>query len=682
MTRSHSRFTWPAALKIGVLAVFLLSLFTGFFGCGNLNPVFVQFCATLDGSAWQGPLNYTVENQGGMTAIGCYAEDHRTDTLSIVNQMDKVSRFGETTTYVSGGPEGAVFCGLFYFEQSIEITDHTDSQQFIDRKSDSRSYSLSLGNKKRTGCGPYYYNVSYGFIFRSPRTVNINTTLDGNPWSGPVNYSLMSVTNETLDLAHNKIEDKDPVHTYSLTKNLNGDISPKVYSDITGDNVVLTYLSGGPDKAKLTSITPARLDLKAGENGTITMNFVSDEIKVTEQPVEIPKTDIEVAATLDGQPWDGSVSYSLSGPETLTGSSAPQHFDDIEAGTYAINYISGGPEDAKYTGAEPANQSMAGGSSGEFVLKFQSLNKLNVLANFDGKPWAGPVSYNLTGAASLFGVSVNQTFSGVAEGQYTLRYISGGPENSAFTGVTPASVNMSSTGESSFTLEFISTASLTVEGSVNGNAWSGPCSYQIDGPVSLSGNILPQTFLNLPLGRYNIRYLSGTPDSCVYNGVLPSTVELSRAGQVGNSKITFMPNVQMALAIPNLADLSLTAISDDYTPLGSGYVNYYITVTNGGPAVATGVKVTFLVTAPLTYTTDTPSQGTYNNVTGVWNIGGINPGSSVTLKVYVGMGGLASHTVVSITGEITVSGTPDPDSTPGNANPAEDDQATVTITIA
>jgi uncharacterized repeat protein (TIGR01451 family) len=397
--------------------------------------------------------------------------------------------------------------------------------------------------------------------------------------------------------------------------------------------------------------------------------------------VEKLKTDIQVEATLDGRLWDGSVSYSLSGPETLTGSSTPQSFDDIESGSYTVNYLSGGPSDAKYTGTEPASQSIPGGSSGRFVLKFQSLNSLSVLATLDGNPWEGGVNYTLSGPASLSGTAASQIFTDIAPGQYTLSYISGGPADAVLASITPASLEMTDANKASVTMKFVSTGSITVNGSYNNAAWSGTCHVIIKGPATDFCTSLPHTFTGLPIGDYTVTYVSGGPDYSGFDSITPAAVTLSAGSGAPVATVNFSAQRYVA-PVALLADLSLAAVSDNYTPSGAGYVNYTITVTNSGPIGTNGVQVMFQVTAPLTYTSNTTSQGTYNPVTGVWDVGNMAPGSTCTLVVYVGMGGLPSGTVITITGEVTASGVNDPDSIPNNANPAEDDQSPVTITIA
>jgi hypothetical protein len=129
---------------------------------------------------------------------------------------------------------------------------------------------------------------------------------------------------------------------------------------------------------------------------------------------------------------------------------------------------------------------------------------------------------------------------------------------------------------------------------------------------------------------------------------------------------------------PTGADLSLTLTASTTSPVFGQNVTYTITVANSGPVTATGVKVggngpwwgSNLVSA-------TPSQGSHDPVTGLWTVGTIAAGATATLQAVVKTSSSGTYYAT-----VNTSDQPDPDSTPGNYNSAEDDQASVTITAA
>ncbi|MBA2732119.1 MAG: lamin tail domain-containing protein [Acidobacteria bacterium] len=126
------------------------------------------------------------------------------------------------------------------------------------------------------------------------------------------------------------------------------------------------------------------------------------------------------------------------------------------------------------------------------------------------------------------------------------------------------------------------------------------------------------------------------------------------------------------------ADLSLTKTVNNSTPNIGERVVFTITLNNAGTDAATGVQVTDLLPAGLTFVSALPSQGTYTSGTGVWDVGTVSVGSpAATLTI--------TATVATIgakvnTAQVTASGTPDPDSTPNDG--AGDDFSSVTVTGA
>ena len=78
-----------------------------------------------------------------------------------------------------------------------------------------------------------------------------------------------------------------------------------------------------------------------------------------------------------------------------------------------------------------------------------------------------------------------------------------------------------------------------------------------------------------------------------------------------------------------------TLRSGDATPDVGDTVTFLITVANTGPSTATNVSLTDFLPIGLTPTVNNgaASQGLYNPATGVWIIGTLNDGDSVTLTL-------------------------------------------------
>src|SRR5262249_55001149 len=102
-----------------------------------------------------------------------------------------------------------------------------------------------------------------------------------------------------------------------------------------------------------------------------------------------------------------------------------------------------------------------------------------------------------------------------------------------------------------------------------------------------------------------------------------------------------------------------------------------ITLHNAGPSDATGVAVTDLLPAGLAFSGANASTGSYDQATGVWTVGTVGNGTSETLKIQARVTNPAAITNIA---EVSASDDPDPNSTPNNHNPAEDDEASVTVT--
>jgi uncharacterized repeat protein (TIGR01451 family) len=165
--------------------------------------------------------------------------------------------------------------------------------------------------------------------------------------------------------------------------------------------------------------------------------------------------------------------------------------------------------------------------------------------------------------------------------------------------------------------------------------------------------------------------------------VVTNTAQVSRSDQpdpdsTPNNNNPNEDDQSSITVTPQRADLSLTKTVDNATPNPNAVVNFTLNLRNDGPGNATNIAVTDLLPGGVTHVGSSPSQGAYNASSGVWSVGVLGTGSSATLQIAARITGTGS---ITNTAEVTAVDQPDPDSTPGNNVPGEDDQSSITIVV-
>ena len=138
---------------------------------------------------------------------------------------------------------------------------------------------------------------------------------------------------------------------------------------------------------------------------------------------------------------------------------------------------------------------------------------------------------------------------------------------------------------------------------------------------------------NLASGATATLTLEGTVDAGQGGNTITNVTTAATGDQPDPS--TVGDDLDEAVIVNQTANLVTvkTLLSGDATPDEGDTVTFQIEVTNSGAGNATGVSLTDLLPAGLTptATNGTTSQGTYDPVTGLFTIGSIPVGSSVTL---------------------------------------------------
>ena len=109
-----------------------------------------------------------------------------------------------------------------------------------------------------------------------------------------------------------------------------------------------------------------------------------------------------------------------------------------------------------------------------------------------------------------------------------------------------------------------------------------------------------------------------------------------------------------------VADLAVDKVVDNAAVDVGTDVTFTVTLTNNGPNDATGVTVTDQLPAGLAFVSATASQGSYDDGTGLWNVGALANGGAATLAV------TATLTEASVTNTASVTASDLSDPNPDN----------------
>ncbi len=160
-------------------------------------------------------------------------------------------------------------------------------------------------------------------------------------------------------------------------------------------------------------------------------------------------------------------------------------------------------------------------------------------------------------------------------------------------------------------------------------------------------------------------------------------------------------NTASASIVVQSADLGLLKTVDHPTPSTGETIHYTVTLANSGPNNSSGVAVTDLLPAGVSFTSANPSKGEYVSGTGLWTVGDLNAGSTATLTITAIVASDVSGTRITNVATITAANQEDPISgnntasasidvtgadlavgmTVDNPSPDEGDRVTYTVTV-
>ncbi|WP_420287167.1 gliding motility-associated C-terminal domain-containing protein [Flavobacterium psychrophilum] len=179
-----------------------------------------------------------------------------------------------------------------------------------------------------------------------------------------------------------------------------------------------------------------------------------------------------------------------------------------------------------------------------------------------------------------------------------------------------------------------------------------------DGIISASDDLLLTTVTTSGGGNYSVpNLLPGnyiikiTDTGNVLGGVASTTGGNTQVEDLALSEINITHD--FGYFIP-ASDISIVKTVSSMSPQIGCNVTFTLTASNAGPGNATNTKVTDLLPSGYTFVSATPSAGTYNSVTGVWDVGLLNIGAVPTLQIVatVNPSGVYLNTATIASGDI------------------------------
>jgi uncharacterized repeat protein (TIGR01451 family) len=164
--------------------------------------------------------------------------------------------------------------------------------------------------------------------------------------------------------------------------------------------------------------------------------------------------------------------------------------------------------------------------------------------------------------------------------------------------------------------------------------------------------------------------LTATVDSGTAGTTVSNTASLTAVDQTDTNGTNDSDSADITVIA---VDVAVTKSVDDPAPNEGGAIVYTITATNNGPDMATQIDVTDVLPAGVTYVSDSPSQGTYNSGTGVWDVGNLIDDAFATLAITATVDAGTGGTTIINSAAVTAVNQVDVD--PGN----DADSASLTV---
>ena len=196
---------------------------------------------------------------------------------------------------------------------------------------------------------------------------------------------------------------------------------------------------------------------------------------------------------------------------------------------------------------------------------------------------------------------------------------------------------------------------LTITASNNGpsTATGVAVTYTLPSGFTYVSNTLGQGTYNSSTGIWTVGTLANGASTTLTLTATPTTPGTRTATAIKTAlnqydAIAANDTARATLTIGSAAEVAVALSASTATPTQGNTLTLTYTATNNGPNSATGVNLSAILPAGLTYVSNNLAQGTYNSSTGTWNVGTLANGASTTLTLTATATGTGSITATAI----------------------------------
>ncbi len=626
---------------------------------GNVNPensiISAGASSTIfnpDSTGGTGNVSATVDNQTVYTLIYMPLAD-----VNITKTVDKTTaNVGDIINYTitarNNGPDNAT---------GLQIID------LIPAGLANPTYKVSTGTYN---LGTGLWNIGT-LLNGATATLNITGTVT-SAWAG---QNITNYANRTAQTEYNNLSNTTSATTY--TKKADISISQTVNSPVNvNDHVTyqITVTNNGPDTAtniNIRDILPSLFSAGTPSVGTFNntsgiwnipslahLASASLNISGIANSSMAGKTTNNTVTWINQTEYDPTPSTSTVGfytkkadivlTQTVNGAGSTKvNVNDIV--TYIITAANNGPDNA--TGLEITDLLPVG-----FIFQSANthgtgtFNQTTGIWNIGSLVNGATATLNITGLAgsSMAGLNLTNYANKTAQNEYSS--LSNTTNTTVYTKLSAVTITNIANQSS---LNVGQTASFTLTVTNNGpdlaNIQITDLLSQL--PSGFTAGTPTSGIYNSNTGIWTINNLTtGIPVILTFSGVLQNATagtNITNHATATKTEYPFTVSITDATIYVKKADISISQTVNSPVNVND-HVTYQITVTNNGPDTATNINIRDVL--PSLFSAGTPSVGTFNNTSGIWNIPSLAHLASASLNI----SGIATSSMAGKTTNNTV----------------------------